>query len=331
MGYKCDHCDKSYLTNQELYSHKENMHRNPTVVLVNHDEHDQTPKEIPSLPPVPSSDGDSDMESIESEMLADIPTPPKPYRKRKGDVIDGGERKKIKVIVDDEGKDYKRLYMKCIKAAKKLISENEKLKHKIEVVSKEGSEKISQYEERVKKANIDCSERILEIEKDIKERAAKVRDDHKIEIDQLESNCGTRLKKLNDIIMDLKNGQYKNFNDLSKIIFNCVTIEEIHRIRELINTNRIDELLNKHMDTLQNIMLGLTVGVIPICNPQRSSINDEQRKLVQDIQDVSTSVARRVVRNKRVQFTRLWSILDDSLKLMCQAYNRYGSHDDGTA
>ena len=82
------------------------------------------------------------------------------------------------------------------------------------------------------------------------------------------------------------------------------------------------------MNTLQNIMLGLTVGVIPICNPQRTVITDEQRQLVSYIQDASPSKVKRKIQHNRSQFTKLWSIVDDSLRLVCETYNRYGSHDE---
>ena len=61
-----------------------------------------------------------------------------------------------------------------------------------------------------------------------------------IQISSLLCQIHKKIKNLNDYIKDLKEDEYANFNELSKIIYNCVTIEEIHRIRELINAQRIE-------------------------------------------------------------------------------------------
>ena len=188
---------------------------------------------------------------------------------------------------------------------------------------------LEQHRRRVEQLNLEHREYILGIETAYRENLDKLREEHREEIQNLQSDCDKKIKNLNDYIKDLKEDEYANFNELSKIIYNCVTIEEIHRIRELINAQRIDDLLTNHIDTLQNIMMGLSVGVIPICNPQRSVITDNQRKLIQDIQDVSPPTAKQQIRNNRGDFTRLWSIVDDSLQLICQTYNRYGSRDEG--
>ena len=126
----------------------------------------------------------------------------------------------------------------------------------------------------------------------------------------------------------MKDEGYSNFNALSKVIFNCVTIQDIHKIRDLVNSQNVGEISTKHIETIQKIMLGLSVGVIPICNPQRTVINDSQRRLIKELQDAPASAAKRKLKNNHSNFTRLWAIIDDSLGLVCRTYNRYGSRDE---
>ena len=332
MGYTCEHCGKDFNTNHGLYDHKEKFHKSPTVVLVNHQDHQPSSSRkipTPNNVQIPSSDEDSDeMQSSDSEISTDLP----PYRKRKADGSDGGEVKKRKILPPSNDSDYKRLYLKCLRESKKLKSAKKILEQQIKKLEQDREVELEQHHRRVEQLNLEHREYTLGIENAYRENLDKLREEHREEIQKLQSDCDQKIKNLNNYIKDLKEDEYANFNELSKIIYNCVTIEEIHRIRELINTQRIDDLLTNHIDTLQNIMLGLSVGVIPVCNPQRSVISEEQQKLIQDIQDVSPATAKRQIRNNRGDFTKLWSIVDDSLQLICQTYNRYGSRDeDGTA
>ena len=354
MAYECEHCGKVFNTNAGLYTHKEKYHKAPTVVLVNHDEHKpSTSVEYPVTPrsthtDTPSSDDDLEISFDE----------PQPSRKRKvidvddSDVGDGDnddvwriKKRKYDVIPNpatprnNTNDGYKKMYFKCLKQSKKLQSEHKKFKQKYEKVKRDCEDEILQYRERLEKINEEHRNYTNGIEEECRKKLETINDEHRkysIGIEEeyqkrlqaLESDCENKIKDLNEYITDLKNNEYANFNSLSKIIFNCVTIEEIFKIRNLIHTQQIGELLNNHMKTLQNIMLGLTVGVIPICNPQRTSITDEQRALVEYIQNAPASAAKRKIQHNRARFSNLWSIVDDSLKLVCETYNRYGSHDE---
>ena len=324
--YVCDHCGKVFPTNAGLYSHKEENHKPGAVVLVNHDNHQPSTSfadgpmssgaHLVSTP----GPGDDDETAISLGEVDQVVQIRKREHNHDGNDVDDLKSKKIIIPRSKDGNsndDYKRLYLKCLNEAKKLKYENKHMHRKVKNVQRECQEKLSSYRAKIDKIN-----------KEHRQSTIGIEEEYRKSLKALESECENRIKTLNEYISDLKNNGYSNFNSLSKIIFNCVTIEEIHRIRHLIRTQQFGELLNKHMHTLQNIMLGITVGVIPICNSQRSIISEDQRKLVSAIQDKPASIAKRIIQNNRTDFTKLWSIVDDSLQLVCDTYNRYGSLDE---
>ena len=110
---------------------------------------------------------------------------------------------------------------------------------------------------------------------------------------------------------------------LAHAIFNCTTIEEIFEIKKLIETYRINELEDKNYKTLQNMFLSLSYGVLPICQPQRDTITDFQRELVGKIQNSSFLSAKEVLKENREEIANLFSIIEDSLNLARNSFNRY--------
>ena len=165
MEYECEHCDKVFNTNAGLYTHKEKYHKAPTVVLVNHNEHEPSTSFDRTASPrnthKPISDDDNSEISFGH---------PQPYRKRKvivddDDDDDDFQIKKRKYNVTPENDlipptptnntndGYKKMYFKCLNQSKKLKSEHKKLQQKYEKLQRECEEKISQYRENLEKTN----------------------------------------------------------------------------------------------------------------------------------------------------------------------------------
>lgn len=329
MEYTCEYCQKSFNNLAGKYAHKEKEHKSPSIVFVNHNTH-ENPSELPQNIPIHSSDNDEDESSGDDDNLINIP------RKRKAHGDHGADSSVPKRLRPDNGtqtpgalsnstKDYRRLYLKSLKEFKKI------------------NVKYTSLQEKHKKMERDCDEKLMEKldEKDLQHQAdvdsllaeyKKLLDDaeasHQTKIEKLERECENRVEGLNKRVVDLKDGGYTNFNVLSKAIFNCVTIQDIHKIRDLVNSQNVGEISTKHIDTIQKIMLGLSVGVIPICNPQRTVISSSQHKLITELQNAPPSAAKRKLKDNHSKFTRLWSIIDDSLGLICKTYNRYGSRDE---
>ena len=314
--HACDQCDKTFDQLADLYTHKLEHNKPPTVVLVDHKHHQPEPSDVK----IGSSSSDSEY-STDSEISTDIP----PYRKRKAGDGDNDtvpfQIKKRKVNEPLPLLDYKKMYYKCIREGRRLKSTNEKFKRRIKHLEQTYKD-LKQKADELKYKN-------MESEQEYRKNINDIKTDYEQQLKSLDSECESKMAQLNRQIRSLKNKQNANFTDLSKILYNCVTIKEIQQIRGLVETRQFDVLLKKHMVTLQNILLALSVGVIPVCNPQRTAINDEHKKLIENIQDATTTSAKKKIIEKSVEFTKLWSIIDDSLELICKTYNRYGS-DEGT-
>ena len=113
---------------------------------------------------------------------------------------------------------------------------------------------------------------------------------------------------------------------LSKSIYNSVTIEEFNRIRTLLSNNQIDLLLRgrKNILALQKMASALTYGIIPITNPQRVALSDREKKLVKDIETATVDDVREHIKNNLPAFLKLFSTIEDSLKLVAKTFLKYG-------
>lgn len=357
MQYTCEYCQKTFNNNAGLYDHKEREHKTPSIVLVNHNFHDVSPRNI-----LLSSSDDNASESSDASLLniprkrrargdhaddshtakkwkhdekLDPPTNIPRKRRAHGNHADdsftskkwkhGGEQVGSPGGAVNENVDYRRLYLKSLKQLKKLNGKYTSLRGKYDKMEEACDQRLmKKMDEKDLHHQVDIEDMVTEYKKHL----SGVEGAHQALIEQLERDCEIRVRDLNKQVVDMKDEGYSNFNALSKAIFNCVTIQDIHKIRDLVNTQNVGEISTKHIETIQKIMLGLSVGVIPICNPQRTIINDSQRRLIKELQDAPASAAKRKLKNNHSNFTRLWSIIDDSLGLVCRTYNRYGSRDE---
>ena len=147
---------------------------------------------------------------------------------------------------------------------------------------------------------------------------------HKKEINENEEQCQKKLNLLNDQIKALQKDD-EDLSSLSKAIFNCTTMEEIFEIQKLVKNHQLDTLVQNYLPTLQNLFLSLSYGIIPICQPQREKITDNQRSVVEQLQSASKQTAKQLLRDKKNEITNLFTIIKDSIKLARNAYNQYGS------
>jgi hypothetical protein len=149
-------------------------------------------------------------------------------------------------------------------------------------------------------------------------------DAHNKAMEDFERECRRKIKLLTDQLQAVKDDD-DDLSSLTKAIFNCTTMEEIFKIQKLINNHQIDVLIQNHLPTLQNLLLSLSFGVLPICQPQRDQVTDEQRRVVEQLQTASPSNAKNILKNKRGDVINLFSIIKDSIKLARDTYNRYSA------
>ena len=179
------------------------------------------------------------------------------------------------------------------------------------------------FKKQMKDKDLECEEKIKKIEKENKSRLEKANAGYLLKFDEMELEHKDRIKTLDDHINDLRDVD-RDVTKLSEAIFNCTTIEEIAEIQRLIETHRIDDVVKHHLNTLQNLFLSLSYGIIPICDSQRRAISDSQRELVDKIQSSNKTSAKKSITEGRTDIINLFSVINDSLKLVRDSFNRYG-------
>ena len=64
-------------------------------------------------------------------------------------------------------------------------------------------------------------------------------------------------------------------------------------------------------------------------NLKRDTITDSQRELVGKIQNSSFNAVKGILNENRKEIANLFTIIEDSLKLARNSFNRYGVHEEG--
>ena len=264
---------------------------------------------------------------------------------------DDGQSDDNLIIVDEfndsnqrnTANDYKKKYLECLKAHQ---SHRAKFLKKVAMLSSNHKVNI----ERTKRQLYDqCQEKIAKLKKfherqmsdledllkarhddtiqDLTKGHDKVVNDlknaHKKELDHYEENFQKRLKLLDDQIKAMQKND-EDLSSLSKAIFNCTTMEEIFEIQKLVNNHQLDRVIQNHLPTLQNMFLSLSYGILPICQPQRAKVTDDQREVVERIQMASPQTAKKILLQNRADIINLFTIIKNSIKLARDSYNRYG-------
>ena len=171
--------------------------------------------------------------------------------------------------IEVESVNNKILYEKCLA---ELKAQTENIKIEISKIKKECGHDIIKIKKKFKK-------RELALKKEIKAQKKRY-DENMKEMKTFHSNNMTILKEK----IKLLDAEDASFKPLSDAIFNCISIEEIFKIKRLLKQHRIEEVLEKHLETLQALFLSLSYGVIPICQPQRDVVTDYQRNLIEMIE-----------------------------------------------
>ena len=273
---------------------------------------------IDDLPPLPDVSTDDD---------EDLPSPSDP----------------IQPPISPSQINYKKLYEKCRRNNNKIKSRCKKqlkmldgkhkaiLKQRLDALNDKRDADIVDMRERFRKQLKDLEEakndRIVDIQNGHRTTIDRMTVDHQDIVAELETECENKIKVLKTHIKDLQD-EGEEFTNLSKAIFNCTTIEEIFEIERLVKNHRLDEVAQKHLKTLQNLFLSLSYGILPICDMQRKMVTSKQRELVEKIQTSSGPTARRHLIEGRNEVINLFTIINDSLKLIKNTFNRYGTLPD---
>ena len=232
---------------------------------------------------------------------------------------------------------YQKLYENCKRSYKnqkfkfqKTVDALQKRNRNVKLNAEDTIEKIKKQHKREMKdleelkENL-CEEKLNKVKQECDDKLGDIEKEHKKILIDMESECEDKIKKLNSHIKSMEDND-ESVNDLTKAIFNCTSMEEIFEIQRLIKNHQLDVVIQRHLKTLQNLFLSLSYGILPICQPQRSKVTDTQRKLVEKIQSSSGSAAKKLIKENKDSITNLFMIIDDSLKLARNSYNRYGTN-----
>ena len=374
MNLECETCGKVFNTNAGLYTHKQKMHNNPSVVLVKHnrhgDDHWRPPKRKREpesefdkflYPPkkIRDDEGDSGLKIIEeynddddAELDDDMEVideynPPQDVSTDEDDSDLPSPFSHAQPTIPSSQLNYKALYEKCrqeynkvkLQCKKKLNMLDKKhkatLKRNLNELNDKRDADIADMRDRFRKQmndleqtkNLEIDDRIKRIQNEEQDTLEKISVEHKRKIVELEAECEEKIKVLKTHITELPD-EGDEFTSLSNAIFNCTTIEEIFEIEHLIKNHRLDEVTQKHLKTLQNLFLSLSYGILPICDVQRKMITPKQRELVEKIQSSSSRTAKRHLKEGQNDVINLFTVINDSLKLIRNTYNRYGTLPD---
>ena len=103
---------------------------------------------------------------------------------------------------------------------------------------------------------------------------------------------------------DLSRG-YFPYTEVTKKIYNCISIQEISHLRNLFRRNKWDEIIKpKNIAVILRLIVGIDNDAIPICNPQTSNLTSEQRYLIHTLKSSSPSDALNIIRNKVLTVTK---------------------------
>ena len=91
----------------------------------------------------------------------------------------------------------------------------------------------------------------------------------------------------------------------------------------MVRNREFEQLIEKHLDTLQKLFLSLSYGVIPICQPQRDVLSDSQKKLIQKIETSSPSKAKTLIIQNRSEIINIFHIIEQSLELAIVSYDKF--------
>lgn len=235
---------------------------------------------------------------------------------------------------------YRKKYEDCLKAHKKLVKKynndilrldrqrKDQLKSLREKLEDICEDRIKNLTEKHKKKFLDreddLEKKYGDIIKDLREELNNSVAKHAKELADYEKDCQDKLRTLKDQIKAMEDADEDDSGALARAIYNCTSMEEIFEIIRLINNHQMDEVVENHLPALQNLLLSLSMGILPICQPQRKQVTDQQRNVVDRVQVASKPTAKKLLRDNQREFVNLFTIIKDSLKLARNSYNRYG-------
>ena len=361
MSIECDQCNTAFESNFRLYQHKTLAH-GPAVALVTNT---NSSKRAPPPPANPNDHVKKYIKIDERTNTdkkrpypddddEDVGNSPKHYkidhrgRKRKGsdddDVGNSPKRYKIdhrgrkrKGSDDDDDRSAKHRKIDLRGLKRNLSLSDDETSPKRVKRDNRGSKRAlyssadEQEPDKYRRKNSPKKSRQSDIIARLKNEIVKWKSRYRSAIrkhKQNEEECMARIEVLKKQLQEIEeiDGDYE-LKSISNAVINSVTIQEFNEIRTLISNHQLARVLKsrKYILALQKLFLGLTYGVVPITAPQRIALSIEEKRLITDLEHASVDKVKSYIKENQKIFLRLFSIINDSLKLVTKSYVRYGS------
>ena len=134
-----------------------------------------------------------------------------------------------------------------------------------------------------------------------------------------------QIKELQDQIDEVQNGDddFEMTNTINSVI-NDVNISEFNKIRQLMEKGNLPAILRseKHVLALKKLCLGLSWGIVPITAPQRIVLSEHEKNLIKRLKDCTINEVRKQIRENKQAFTNLFKVINESVELVVNSYNR---------
>ena len=315
MALQCENCQKSFPSNASLYQHKYSDHGNS----------------LDKISPITSQTYNGTVGSNFS------PKRPRVVE----EFIDNEDPSAVDDLhdIDEVG-----IYKKRACTGKKPVNHNQLITskpeditestrvledngHKREVIKlkKLYEGKMSDLEDSLRKQS---DEKYQNMVKQHEKLISDVKIAHEKELHDNEKECQRKLDLLSNQIKAVQTND-EDLSSLSKAIFNWDSMEEILKIQHLVSEHQLDSVIQNYLPSLQNLFLGLSYGIIPLCQPQRERVTDDQRRVVEKIQTASARTAKKIARENRAEIINLFSIVKYSIKLARDSFNQYAQYPEG--
>ena len=212
---------------------------------------------------------------------------------------------------------YKQKYEQCLEDKQEMKFKYKKLNDKFDESLKTNTDLQnsmqslkSEHEESRRNLVNECEKKLQDL-----------RDKHENELKKIDEETRDKISHYQNQIKALEENDTEK-SSLSKLFYSCTTMEEIFEMKKLIENHQIDLLLKRHVKTLQKLLISLSMGILPICQPQRERLTGRQKELISKIQSGNSSSVKKIVNENRSEVVSLFEIIKDSIKLARSSYNK---------
>ena len=319
---KCEFCNKTYKNKNSLGSHKRKYHSKLPLRLF-HKRNDEDSNESDD-----NSEDDSD-----STMASHS-------RKRKISTDDDDDKKSISSYSEDSSDSndaYSRRRSKVNQHSKAIIShpskkrsispDTERVIKKLKRKHKEGSvrRKIRKNLEKRRRNKRKRPRRKLVIPKYVEPANTD---------DEIDNVSDIYQPPENQNVDDTENPADDTTSDESDDTdpsehVNCVTVEDFEKVRKAIKNYNADAVFDDlGLNVIQTLFKGILDGWIPICTSQKQMFSDNAVTFIRKARESKIIDLHSLIENNREELENIFNVVDKSIKLVVDSYNKFGIADD---